>query len=71
MVGENGLRGNRFEAEILFWKQILSVFVFGINKKKQLYFLMFPKGVSLKSSDYYVARAREPYPDPCSYGMGQ
>ena len=26
---------------------------------------------SLKSSDYYVAQAREPYPDPYSYGMGQ
>ena len=25
-------------------------------------------GESLKSSDNYVARSREPYPDPCSYG---
>ena len=28
-------------------------------------------GESLKSSDNYVARSREPYPDPYSYGMGQ
>ena len=26
---------------------------------------------SLKGSDYYVARACEPYPDAYSYGMGQ
>ena len=26
---------------------------------------------SIKSSDYYVTRAREPYPEPYSYGTGQ
>ena len=26
---------------------------------------------SLKSSDYYVAQACEPYPDRLSYGTGQ
>ena len=29
------------------------------------------KGASLKSSDNYVARARQPYPDPYSYWTGQ
>ena len=28
-------------------------------------------GNSLKSSDYYVARACEPYPDLYIYGLGQ
>ena len=31
----------------------------------------FGNGGSLKGSDYYVARAREPYPDLYSYGTGQ
>ena len=26
---------------------------------------------SLKSNDYYAARAHEPYPDPFGYGTGQ
>ena len=31
----------------------------------------FGNGGSLKGSDYYVARVREPYPDLYSYGTGQ